>query len=525
MTKIYGFLAGEHDKTISYIENGEIVYAIEEERMNRIKSGDDKRHGFPDLGYKSISEKIKIGLTDVDYITTPIPIFYKEYLEKEYNLNMIKYEHHFCHAASVYYTSNYKNEDKVLVVTHDGEGDFSYGKIYLGEFGELKEISNLPVSLYSSAAAMYGHVTVSLGWKINKDEGKVVGLAGNGKYDEKLYKYFNQIFYNDGLFFYPSNPVGKTKFLTEILKKRGYYDSPEQKADIAFNVQLVVENEMIKFFNNLHSLYPDYTKLCLSGGLFANVKLNQKINELNWVDEVYVVPPMGDNGLSIGSALLKSHELGERGIKRFNDVFLGLSYTDSEIEESSKKYNFTKEPYVVNRVAEDLHNGKVIGFFKGRFEHGPRALGARSILVRPTDRETHEKLNSRLKRDDVMPFAPIVMSEHANTVFFAQKSLYTAEFMTMCYTTRPEWINKIPAVIHHVDHSSRPQIVFKERNIHFHNILNEYYQLSNIPVLLNTSFNGHGEPIINTPENAFEHLKKGTVDLLVMENYVFKNKE
>ena len=528
MSKIYSFNAGEHDKVISYIDNGEIIYAIEEERINRIKSGDDHNWGFPELSYNKILDKTGVKLKDADYITSAIPEYILStpgigsfYPLKD--LNIVKYDHHLSHAASVYYTSGFK-EDKVLVVTIDGEGDFSYGKIYLAEKGKMTLVNNLPVSLYSSPAVMYGHVTISLGWKINKDEGKTVGMAGNGKYNGELYLYFQQIFKNDNIFFYPSNPEGKTRFICDALKKKGWYDSKEQRADIAYNVQLLVENEMVNFFNNLHKLYPEYTKLCLAGGLFANVKLNQKINELDWVEEVYIVPPMGDNGLAIGSGLLKSYELGEREIKRFDNVFLGLEYTDDEIEESSRKYNFTREPYIISNVASELNDGKIVGFFKGRFEHGPRALGARSILVRPTDKGTHEMLNNRLKRDDIMPFAPIVMSDHANTVFYASKSQYTAEFMTMCYTTRKEWIDKIPAVIHHVDFSSRPQIVFKNRNPHFYNILDEYNKISHIPVLLNTSFNGHGEPIIDKPEHAFDHLKNGVVDLLVMENYVYKNK-
>lgn len=527
MSKIYSFNAGTHDKVISYIENGEIKFAIEEERMNRIKSGDDRDWGFPELSYQKILDKTKIRLLDADYITSAIPEFilgtpgFGSFRIQD--MKIIKYDHHLSHAASVYYTSGFKN-DKVLVITHDGEGDFSYGKVYLAEKGELNLVSELPVHLYSSAATLYGHTTVSLGWKINKDEGKTVGMAGNGKYNEKLYKYFEKIFYNENEHFYPPNPEGKTVYLTDNLKKQGWYDTKEQKADIAYNVQLLIENEIIKYFNNLHKLYPDYTKLCLAGGLFANVKLNQKINELDWVEEVYIVPPMGDNGLAIGSGLLKSYQLGEREIKRLDNVFFGIDYTDEEIENSSRKYNFIRTPYIVSDVAKELNDGKIVGFFKGRFEHGPRALGARSILVRPTDRGTHEMLNNRLKRDDIMPFAPIVMSEFANEVFYANKSQYTAEFMTMCYTTRPSWVNKIPAVIHHIDFSSRPQIIFKERNIHFHNILNEYNKLSHIPVLLNTSFNGHGEPIIDKPEHAFEHLKNGTVDMLVMENYVYKNK-
>lgn len=520
MSKIYGFNAGEHDKVIAYVEDGEILYAIEEERMNRIKSGDDYNWSFPDLSYNIIKEKTGKGIEDVDYITSAIP----EFVIPFFDYKITKYDHHLCHAASVYYTSGFK-EDKVLIVTIDGEGDYSYGKIYLAEKGELTLIENMKVIFYSSPAMLYGHVTTSLGWKINRDEGKVVGLAGNGKYNNKLYKFFEQIFHHGGdLFFYPPSPEGKTKYVTAMLKENGWYETKEQKADIAYNMQLLVETEMIKFFNHVHFLYPEYKKLCLAGGLFANVKLNQKINELDWVDEVYIVPPMGDNGLAIGSALLKSYELGEREIKRLDNVFLGLDYTDDEIEISSRNYNFIREPYIVSEIAKELNDGKIVGFFKGRFEHGPRALGARSILVRPIDRITHEILNNRLKRDDIMPFAPIVMSEYANEVFFAEKSQYTAEFMTMCFTTRPDWIDRIPAVIHHVDYSSRPQIVFKNRNPHFYNILDEYNKLSNIPVLLNTSFNGHGEPIIDKPEHAFEHLKKGTVDMLVMENYVYKNK-
>jgi carbamoyltransferase len=124
-----------------------------------------------------------------------------------------------------------------------------------------------------------------------------------------------------------------------------------------------------------------------------------------------------------------------------------------------------------------------------------------------------------------MPFAPIVLSEHANEVFYCDKSLYTAEFMTMCYTTREEWIERIPAVIHEVDKTARPQVVVKENNPKFYEILNEYYKISGIPVLLNTSFNGHGEPIINTPDNAFVHLDIGTIDYLVINNYIFYKKE
>ena len=167
MSRIYGFNAGEHDKVIAYIEDGKIIYAIEEERMNRIKSGDDKVWDFPHLSYKKILEKTEFRLEDVDYLTSAIPEQVSIHFKSNNPAwNLVKYDHHLCHAASVYYTSGFKH-DKVLVITHDGMGDFSYGKVYLAQSGNLKQVSDLPSFVYSSAASLYGHVTVSLGWKIN----------------------------------------------------------------------------------------------------------------------------------------------------------------------------------------------------------------------------------------------------------------------------------------------------------------------------------------------------------------------
>ena len=186
----------------------------------------------------------------------------------------------------------------------------------------------------------------------------------------------------------------------------------------------------------------------------------------------------------------------------------------------TKNSNLKRKKADMKVVAEHLNEGSIIGWFKGKFEFGPRALGARSVLVRPTDAETHEKLNKRLGRNEVMPFAPIVLGERANDIFVTNnKSHYTAEFMTMCYDTREEWIDKIPAVVHKVDKSARPQLVFDYNP--FYEVLVEYEKLSNIPVLLNTSFNVHGEPIIDGPDQAIKHLLDGVVDYLVMEDFVY----
>jgi carbamoyltransferase len=175
-------------------------------------------------------------------------------------------------------------------------------------------------------------------------------------------------------------------------------------------------------------------------------------------------------------------------------------------------------------MAQKIHDGKIIGWYKSGSEFGPRALGARSILVKPTEVDTHKELNKRLRRHDTMPFAPIVMAEHFDDLFYPSKSKYTSEFMTICFSTKEEWIDRIPAVIQKSDKTARPQSVNKEKLPEFWEILNEYYKLSNIPVLLNTSFNSHNEPIIENPNQAFSPLILGIIDELIIEDYVYYTK-
>jgi carbamoyltransferase len=310
----------------------------------------------------------------------------------------------------------------------------------------------------------------------------------------------------------------------DSLFARGEFDSFENIQDFAFNLQYYTEEIVLKFIDDLHNLFPEYRKICLSGGIFANVKLNQKINELPWVEEIFIAPPMGDDGLSLGVALKKAVELGE--IKKpfkLNDVYFGFDYTDAEILRTSQDYDFVREQYDAQKIAEDLNQGKIIGWFQGKMEFGPRALGARSILTKATDPETHSKLNERLFRNDVMPFAPMVLSEKFDDIFTCSKSKYAAEFMTICYTTKEEWIDRIPAVIQKTDRTARPQIITHKNNNRVWDLMNRYEKLSGIPVILNTSFNIHNEPIIESPEHAFTHLKNKVIDKLVIGNYVYEN--
>jgi len=547
MSKLFGVYGGycAHDAGAAYIEDGEIKSAIQEERPRRLKVYLDVE-ASPILSTYRIEKEFNLKLNEADWICTASPMGIDIPFLVEHKIPKQKIfitNHHEAHCYGAYYTSGFN--EKTLVVSFDAGGlskskgyNSTYGKTYLAENNKMVLINTFPMGYTASIPCMYAMVTRNLGWLINKDEGKVTGLAGYGKYREEIYSAFEKIcWYDKGMkAFVPQgqaetatgiNMVLHNFQTTGILKPIDKHE--ESRADLAHNMQLFLENKVIEYLNHLHELYPTYKKIAVAGGVFANVKLNQRINELDWIDEVYVYPAMNDAGLALGTILKKAVELGEWKTKRFDHLFYGTKYSQNHIDKlvegvnsemnSKEKVNRTKID--IKLIAKYLNEGSIIGWFKGKFEFGPRALGARSILVRPTDAETHENLNKRLGRNEVMPFAPIVIGEKANDIFVTNnKSHYTAEFMTMCYETRKEWIDRIPAVVHKVDKSARPQLVYEKNP--FYDVLVEYEKLSGIPVLLNTSFNVHGEPIIDSPDQAITHLLNGVVDYLVMEDFIYR---
>ena len=232
---------------------------------------------------------------------------------------------------------------------------------------------------------------------------------------------------------------------------------------------------------------------------------------------------MGDGGLALGAAICKSNELGElpKPIK-LDNVFFGSQfnkeYWDNELSKHSDTLKTESVSFV--QIANLINVGMILGVFVGRTEYGPRALGNRSIICRPTDKDTHTLLNTRLKRTEIMPFAPSVLEEHFFNVFTSDKSKYASEFMTLCFNTKESWVDSIPAVIHQKDWTARPQSVNNIANPHFHNIISEYYKLSGIPLVLNTSFNSHGEPINNYPHQVLRHLLDDSIDYIITEDYI-----
>lgn len=530
MSAIFSFFGGSHSASSSLVKDGKIICCIEEERLDRIKTG-DVPESFPYLSSQEIQKYTGYSLEESDHniFVLPSPDAYARKITK----NRFEHaSHHDSHCYGAYFTSGMSG--KVLSISHDGGGDRSVMKVFLCENGTMNLIYSWDFCNSGSLAHLWAFSTTEMMgrypdgkslWKMCKDEGKLMGMAPNGVYDEKIYRMLNSCIDYDNFNFVPYNTGERTRFLVDNLKRLGYLETKEQREIFSFNLQKLTEDLFMKFLDDLHQRFPYVSKLCFSGGLFGNVKLNKRINELPWVEEMYVYPPMGDEGLTLGACLMKSVKLGEITEPfKLENVFFGKEYSDTEIENELKNYNFNVEKYEPNKIAQDLHDGLIIGWFQNGFEYGPRALGARSILVRPTNIETHKELNKRLKRYEIMPFAPVVLEEHFEEIFHNPKSQYGAQFMTICYDTKKEWINKIPAVIQKEDKTARPQLISKKNNEKYWNIVNEYKKLSNIPVLLNTSFNSHNEPIIDNPQQALNSLSKRIIDKLVINDYVVSNK-
>jgi len=516
-----------HDAGAALIIDGEIKCVLEEEKLTGIKATYNWPI-FPELSINSIEKNFGVNLFNCDYIVSPRPSSVKGLLEKfqkpEIENKFSSFSHHACHALGSYFTSGMNG--KVISLSLDGAGTRSRSKIYICENGFTNLVHSSWRCTAASLANIWGFSTQQMGWRILKDEGKLVGLAGHGKFNAKIYEYLSHCLYYDNLTHKGSGWDSIFHFIALKLQKDGWFTDSEKRADFATTLEKFSEDQMFKLLFDMRKMFPEYNKISLSGGLFANVKLNQFINECGLYDEIYIHQAMGDAGLFLGAGLLKAYELKEisRPIKPKN-VFWGESFSKQDWLNILKQNPSIKSTYFnLDFAAKLINDGNVVGVFQGRTEYGPRALGNRSIIVKPTDPETHAKLNKRLKRTEIMPFAPSVLSEYADLIFNCNKSKYTAEFMTLCYQTKDAWIDKIPAVVHPIDKSARPQIVKREANPFYYDLIDAYRKISGFPIVLNTSFNAHGEPINNYPHQVIKHLLDGSVDYIITEDLILSTK-
>ena len=590
MTTILGISAFYHDSAASLIVDGEIKAAAQEERFSRKKH--DSSYPFNAISY--VLKEQGITLNEVDYVvffekpflkferlletymafapkgfksfSLSMPIWLREKLfqkkflfenlkrhdEKFNDINKIKFsEHHFSHAASAFYPSPFK---EAIVLTLDGVGEWATTTVAIGKGNNLRILKE--IYFPHSLGLLYSAFTYYTGFKVNSGEYKVMGLApyGKPKYKELIIKnlidlkedgsfklnmkYFN---YATGLTMTNKNfsnlfgqPVRDPK--KDLLK--------EFHMDIASSIQAVTEEIILRLTKNIANEY-NIKNLCLAGGVALNCVANGRILKEKNFENIWIQPAAGDAGGSLGAALAYWHSELDNPRNDVRDkmrgAYLGPHYDNDYIEKQlrSLKANFKKktDSEISLLVAKELSNNKTVGWFQGRMEFGPRALGGRSILADPRSDKMQKELNLKIKfRESFRPFAPSVLREDVSEWFDLNcdspymllvsevkknKQISMTEKDKMLFGIDKLNVKKssVPAITH-VDYSARIQTVHKDTNPKYYNLIKEFKKITNCPVLVNTSFNVRGEPIVCSIEDAFNCFMGTNLDILVIENFI-----
>lgn len=540
-----------HDAASVLIENGKPVFGIEEERLNR------KKHfvGKPSLStaaclsriskeskihyshYVNLSEnalKIRLeSLGDGDGVSVDISKEFQRTKDDTHEMinslpNVASYDHHLCHAASAYYFSGFTRS---LVFVADGCGESASISIYLGNMRELKLLKSLPVS--SSLGILYTKMTHYLGFEPVEDEYKIMGLAAYGSID-RYSSFFDEltIWNSENEFHIPSLLSDDAERTLEWAKRIGApriggESISHNHIDIAHSLQCWLERTVMRILR----YYQNETQtnyLCMAGGVSLNCSMNGVIDRSRLFDEIFVQPAASDPGAALGAGILAyvDHE-SDGKLFRMPSMYIGPSYTKRDVlvalEYFSSYVNWIAPENYSALVADLIAQGNVVGWFSGAMEFGPRALGNRSILADPRRSDMKDRVNLAVKkREEFRPFAPSVLSEYANE-YFELRELRQYEYMTIAVKAKESVSEKIPAVVH-VNNTARVQVVFKEKNNDYWQLLNNFHAISGTPLLLNTSFNVRGEPIVCSPIDAVRCFLSTGIDYLAIEGFIVSKK-
>lgn len=567
--KILGISCYYHDSAAALIDNGEIVAAAEEERFSRKKHDSD----FPKLSINFCLKKANITSKEIDWVvfyekpftkferitlcslaTAPYAIksfinAYKVWLKdklwikaaiaSELKINSKKIifsSHHISHAASSYYTSPFKS---AAILTCDGVGEWTttaWGKAIGNKISILQEI-RFPHSL----GLFYSAFTQFLGFEINDGEYKVMGLApyGKSRFVKKVEKLIHQE--QDGAFqldlsYFNYHLSDKVSFSDKFIRLFGIPPLDPKKsdqvipiyADIAASAQKVLEDKLVLIAKHVREKTGE-TNLCYAGGVALNGVANWRIFKEAGFKNIFVHPAAGDSGGALGAALYVYHHVFGKPRKfKFKHTYWGAENKIEEVEEFISKNNIKAtlldNKRLIQKVVELLTKRKVIGWVHGRFEWGPRALGARSILADPRDKRMKDLVNRKIKfREAFRPFAPVVLYERGKEIFDVGDGIVPSilEYMIGVAPVRQEWKNKLGAITH-IDGTARPQFIRRQINPLYYDIVKKFGEVTGVPILLNTSFNLKGEPIVNTPREAYDVFMKSGLDALVLGNYLIQ---
>lgn len=542
---INGWSERGHDGGASLIVDGKLLFSVEEEKLIC------KRHAYDTLPLESIKACLNYGNITMDDIDKVVigwdyeklyemlgeKFISKEEMSKalfndEKYADKIEYlTHHQAHAYSAFIPSNY---DKALVLIVDGQGEYMGTSVYLADRNSknLKLLMETPVSL----GYFYTGITKQIGFK-GGEEGKTMGLASYGEptYVEELRKLINLDENGNINCAFHIDKVGKDEekaslekwkeLLSNIIPKRNgkiieVTEDILPYANLAKSSQVILEEIMC-------GLIKKYVKetgvhdVCIAGGVGLNCPTSSAVENMEEVSSVFVQPAANDGGISLGAAIKGAIDLGD-DVKIEMIPYLGPEYSNKEIEKALKEkdYNYDEFDNIEEVIARLLAEGKIVANYQGRLELGPRALGNRSLLASPEKYEMLVRMNELKGREVWRPLAPAVMYDKQETVF---DSDIFSPHMTKNFKVLNEMKDRLQAITH-VDGTARIQSVTKEYNELFYNIINEFYKLTGIPVVINTSFNVKGEPIVCTPQEAIDSFERMNLDYLSIGNYLVKRK-
>jgi carbamoyltransferase len=570
---ILGISCYYHDSSAALLIDGKIVAAAQEERFTRKKH--DTSFPVNSVDYCLKSQNLRI--ENIDYIAfyekpllkferllyqhlqyfpksyktfvSNMPSWFNEKLrvlkaikkKLKYKKSVLFIDHHMAHAAGSFLPSPF---EKSAIVTIDGVGEWTTTSYGVGEKNKiflLKQI-RFPHSL----GLLYSAITAYLGFSVNNSEYKVMGLSAYGNTNRRTNVYYNKFkeivdikedgSYNLDMSYFTycyKNKMPSKKLFSLLGGKvrKPNEEITQRHKDIAAALQLTYEDVFFKILNHVYN-ETKCENLVLAGGSCLNSVANGKILKQSPFKNVWAQPDPGDGGTSIGAALFVWNSLlNKKRSYVLDNPYLGPKYSTAEIKqflkESSIKFSeFREEKTLIKQVSNLIFKDNVVGWFQGGMEWGPRALGGRSILSNPANPKMQEILNLKVKhREKFRPFAPVVCEDDALKYFDCDKPIpRLADFMLMVYPVKKAWHKKIPSVTH-VDGSGRIQTIRKKNNALYYNLIKEFGKLSGIPILINTSFNIRGEPIVCSPRDAYRCMMGTGIDYLVLGNFLIKRED
>lgn len=538
-----GTRVGNQDAAAAIIMNGNILACAEEERFTKIKHAPGV---LPENAIMFCLQQANITIQNVDFVvfagatydsmTQILTNFFN--FKFNYCPKLILIDHHLAHAASAYYTSGFNNS---YIITADFSGDNRSTVLFYADKNGIKEIVNY--SKPNSLGLFYATITQYLGFQYDNDECKTMALSGFPSKMNSIINDFliiqndtytiNTKYLDDRIMFGKFNPSRQEPLFNNYFIKRLKKSARivNNKIDnfylsIAKTAQERLEKAYFTLIKQLKNSKYKSTNLCLAGGVALNAELNSKLAYSNEFDNMFVQPVASDAGLSLGGALYVANKYNSLQISRMNSAYFGSEFSNNairkELNRVKTKYIYYKSNIITKIIAKRIAQGQIGAIFNGKMEYGPRALGNRSILADPRKKRIIAKLNKDFKqRENFQPFAPSVLEEYAEKYFDFPKTKANFEFMIINTKIKQNKKKEIIATIH-VNDTARVQIVKKEQNPFFYNIIKQFGHLTNTNVLLNTSLNKRGAPITRTPNDALNVFYTTPLDFIVLGNYIIE---